>query len=73
MIGRSRDEDGVSAAPDDPDGWRPLRRVRRLDVAPTQYVALELQFEKAGNVPLDVMAVLPQGIYEGLGPIATTF
>jgi len=44
-----------------------------LDVAPTQYVALELQFEKAGNVPLDVMAVLPQGIYEGLGPIATTF
>ena len=41
-----------------------------LTAAPTQYVTVELQFQRAGTVRMDVMAVPPTGIYEGIAPLA---
>lgn len=38
--------------------------------APTQYVTVELQFQRAGTVRMDVMAVPATGIYEGIAPLA---
>lgn len=40
-----------------------------LDAAPTQYVKVELQFKVAGTIQMDVMAVPPTGIYEGIAPL----
>lgn len=41
-----------------------------LTAAPTQYVTVELQFKRAGTVQMDVMAVPPTGIYEGIAPLS---
>jgi hypothetical protein len=41
-----------------------------LTAAPTQYVTVELRFLRAGTVRMDVMAVPPTGIYEGIAPLA---
>jgi hypothetical protein len=43
--------------------------VSALTAAPTQYVTVELQFTRAGTVQMDVMAVPPTGIYEGIAPL----
>ena len=43
-----------------------------LEAAPTQYVTVELQFQKAGTIEMDVMAVPPTGIYEGIAPLGTS-
>ncbi|MFC6236562.1 hypothetical protein [Longivirga aurantiaca] len=40
-----------------------------LEASPTQYVTVELQFQRAGTVRMDVMAVPPTGIYEGIAPL----
>ncbi len=46
--------------------------VAGLAVGPTQFVTVELQFESAGRVQLQVMAVPPTGIYEGIGPLSAS-
>lgn len=43
-----------------------------LEASPTQYVEVQLVFRNAGRVTLDVMAVLPQGIYEGIAPLGAS-
>lgn len=43
-----------------------------LEATPTQYVQVELQFQRAGTVRMDVMAVPPTGIYEGIAPLGTS-
>jgi copper(I)-binding protein len=43
-----------------------------LTASPTQFVTVELQFEVAGRVQLQVMAVPPTGIYEGIGPLSAS-
>lgn len=41
-----------------------------LEASPTQYLQVELQFQRAGTIRMDVMAVPPTGIYEGIAPLA---
>jgi hypothetical protein len=43
-----------------------------LEASPTQYVTVELQFQRAGTVQMDVMAVPPTGIYEGIAPLGAS-
>ena len=40
-----------------------------LEASPTQYVTVELSFQRAGTIRMDVMAVPPTGIYEGIAPL----
>ncbi|MGD9954625.1 MAG: hypothetical protein AB7O74_02485 [Candidatus Nanopelagicales bacterium] len=46
--------------------------IAALEATPTQYVQVELQFQRAGTVRMDVMAVPPTGIYEGIAPLGTS-
>jgi len=41
-----------------------------LEASPSQYVQVQLVFRDAGRITLNVMAVLPQGIYEGIAPLS---
>jgi len=43
-----------------------------LEATPTQYVEVELAFQRAGTIRMDVMAVPPTGFYEGIAPLGTS-
>lgn len=53
-----------------PFGWESVHYVNTiaLNVGPSSYVPVVLQFEKAGALELEVLTVPPTGVYEGIMP-----
>ncbi len=53
-----------------PFGWDSVHYVNTiaLNVGPSSYVPVTLQFEKAGAIDMLVLTVPPTGVYEGIAP-----
>lgn len=53
-----------------PFGWESVHYVNTiaLNVGPSTYVPVTLQFEKSGVVDMQVLTVPPAGVYEGIAP-----
>ena len=53
-----------------PFGWESVHYVNTiaLNVGPSTYVPVTLQFEKSGAVDMQILTVPPTGVYEGIAP-----